>query len=210
MAGIDAAFFDLGGVVTVSGSPRELLARYEGADLETLTIAFLGPDEDGEHPWHRAERGEISIIDAWTLVQSILAEQGITERGDAPPRPGNDAWTINPPVVDVVTELRDHGVRTSLVTNNVAELRSRWWGVLPFEDLFDDIVDSHEVGLRKPSPAIYELAMRRVGLDDPSRGVFLDDAARNVAGARAVGLLAILVEVDPQPAINALRALAFG
>ena len=206
MAGIDAAFFDLGGVVTVSGSPRELLARYEGADLETLTVAFMGPDEDGDHPWHRAERGEISIIDAWQRVQTILGEHGITERSDAPPRPTNDDWTINPPVVDVVRELRAHGVRTSLVTNNVAEFRPRWWGSLPFEELFDDIVDSHEVGVRKPSPAIYVLAMRRVGLDDPSRGVFLDDAARNVAGARAVGLHAILVEVDPQPAVDELRA----
>ncbi len=110
----------------------------------------------------------------------------------------------------MVNELRVHGVRTSLVTNNVAEFRSRWWGVLPFGELFDDIVDSHEVGVRKPSPAIYELAMRRVGLDDPSRGVFLDDAARNVAGACAVGLHGILVDVDPQPAVDALRALAFG
>ena len=58
--------------------------------------------------------------------------------------------------------------------------------------------------------AIYVLAMRRVGLDDPSRGVFLDDAARNVAGARAVGLHAILVDFDPQPAVDELRALAFG
>ena len=181
MAGIDAAFFDLGGVVTVSGSPRELLARYEGADLETLTV-----------------------------VQTSLGEHGITERSDAPPRPTNDDWTINPPGVDVVRELRVHGVRTSLVTNNVAEFRPRWWASLPFEELFDDIVDSHEVGVRKPSPAIYVLAMRRVGLDDPSRGVFLDDAARNVAGARAVGLHAILVEVDPQPAVDELRALAFG
>jgi len=113
-------------------------------------------------------------------------------------------------VVEVLTELREHGIRTSIITNNIAEFRSGWWGVLPFEELFDDIVDSHEVGMRKPSPAIYKLAMRRLGLDDASRGVFLDDAMRNVEGARAVGLHGIFVDVDPQPAVDELRALAFG
>ena len=110
----------------------------------------------------------------------------------------------------MLTELREHGIRTSIITNNIAEFRSRWWGVLPFDQLFDDIVDSHEVGMRKPAAAIYELAMRRVGLTDASRGVFLDDAMRNVEGARAVGLHGIFVGVDPRPAVDELRALVFG
>ena len=210
MAGIDAAFFDLGGVVTASGSPRELLEVYEGADLETLTLLFLGPDDDGDHPWHRAERGEISIADAWPQIQALMTEHGVTRRADHTPAPSSQEWRVNQPVVEVLTELREHGIRTSIITNNIAEFRSRWWGVLPFEELFDDIVDSHEVGMRKPSPAIYKLAMRRVGLDDASRGVFLDDAMRNVEGARAVGLHGIFVDVDPQPAVDELRALAFG
>ncbi len=151
-----------------SGSPRELLDVYEGADLETLTVVFLGPDGDGDHPWHRLERGEISIVDAWPELQSMLADHGITQRVDRPAPPSIREWQVNEPVVAVLTELRDAGIRTSIVTNNVAELRSRWWNVLPFDELFDDIVDSHEVGVRKPAPAIYELAMRRVGLDDPS------------------------------------------
>jgi len=210
VARIEAAFFDLGGVVMASGSPRELLDVYEGADLETLTLVFLGPDGDGDHPWHRLERGEISIVDAWPEVQALLTDRGITQRPDPPAPPSTREWRINEPVVEVLAELKDAGIRTSIVTNNVAEFRSRWWNVLPFEELFDDIVDSHEVGVRKPSPAIYELAMRRVGLDDPARGVFLDDAPRNVEGARAVGMHGIFVDVDPQPAVDELRKLAFG
>ena len=42
-----------------------------------------------------------------------------------------------------------------------------WWEMLPFEEWFDDVVDSHEVGLRKPNPAIYELALRRLGRAAP-------------------------------------------
>ncbi len=211
MATIEAAFFDLGGVVMASGSPRELLDIYDGADLETLTLLVLGPDDDGDHPWHRVERGELTIIDAWPEIQALLAEHGVTRRADRPPPAAvTRQWQLNELVVEVLSELRQHGIRTSIITNNAAEFRSQWWDALPFEELFDDIVDSHEVGVRKPSPAIYELAMRRVGLDDPSRGVFLDDAMRNVEGARTVGLHGILVDVDPQPALDELRRLVFG
>ena len=210
MAKIEAAFFDLGGVVMASGSPRELLDIYEGADLETLTLLFLGPDDDGDHPWHQAERGEISVVDAFPLIQAMLTDHGVTRRADRPQAASLRAWEVNEPVLQVLTELRESGIRTSIVTNNVKEFRSQWWGALPFEDLFDDIVDSHEVGVRKPAPAIYELAMRRVGLTDASKGVFLDDVVRNVEGARAVGLHGIWVDADPQPAVDELRALAFG
>ena len=208
MAQIEAAFFDLGGVVMASGSPRELLEVYEGADLETLTLLFLGPDDDGDHPWHQAERGEISVVDAFPLIQAMLTDHGVTRRTDRPPGPMRE-WQVNEPVLEVLSELREAGVRTSIITNNVKEFRAQWWGALPFEELFDDIVDSHEVGLRKPSPAIYELAMQRIGLTDASRGVFLDDVMRNVDGARAVGLHGIWVDADPLSAVDELRALAF-
>ena len=207
MATIEAAFFDLGGVVMASGAPRELLDVYEGADLETLTRLFLGPDGDGDHPWHRAERGELAIAEAWPLIQALMDEHGVTRRADHTPAPSTQQWRVNEPVVAVLTELRENGIRTSIITNNIAELRSRWWDVLPFEELFDDVVDSHEVGMRKPAPGIYELAMRRVGLTDARCGVFLDDAMRNVEGARAVGLHGIFVDVDPQPAVDQLRRL---
>jgi epoxide hydrolase-like predicted phosphatase len=210
VAKIEAAFFDLGGVVMASGSPRELLEVYEGADLATLTVLFLGPDDDGDHPWHRAERGEISIVEAWPLIQELMTEHGVTRRPDHTPAPSTQEWRVNEPVVEVLTELRAEGVRTSIITNNIAEFRSRWWDVLPFAELFDDIVDSHEVGMRKPSPAIYELAMRRVGLADASKGVFLDDVMRNVEGARAVGMHGIWVDEDPQAAVDELRLFAFG
>jgi HAD superfamily hydrolase (TIGR01509 family) len=82
--------------------------------------------------------------------------------------------------------------------------------VLAFDDLFDDIVDSHEVGMRKPNPAIYQLAMERVGARDVTRTVFLDDIERNVVAAHALGMHAILVGEDPQPAVDELLALAFG
>ena len=68
-------------------------------------------------------------------------------------------------MVELVGELREVAPRVKLgvLTNNVREFRPAWWEMLPFEEWFDDVVDSHEVGLRKPNAAIYELALRRLG-----------------------------------------------
>ena len=209
MANLDAAFFDLGGVVMASGSPREVSQHFEG-DPALVVALLMGPDGDGDHPWHRIERGELSMAEAWPTIQSLLDEHGITRKATASAGPGAAEWLINQPVVDAVVQLREAGVRTSIVTNNAAELRNRWWPVLAFDDLFDDIVDSHQVGMRKPNPAIYQLAMERVGARDVTRTVFLDDIERNVVAAHALGMHAILVGEDPQPAVDELLALAFG
>ena len=87
------------------------------------------------------------------------------------------------------------------------EFRALWWELLPFTELFDDVLDSHEVGLRKPNPAIYRLALERLGVE-ATRAVFLDDVQSNVDAATAVGLHGILVEVDPTSAVAAVRSLA--
>ena len=62
-------------------------------------------------------------------------------------------------------------------------------GLLPYDELFDDVVDSHEVGMRKPNPAIYRLALERLGAT-ADRTAFLDDIASNVAAAQTEGLWA--------------------
>lgn len=209
MANLDAAFFDLGGVVMASGSPREASQHFEG-DPALVIALLMGPDGDGDHPWHRIERGELSMAEAWPAIQALLDEHGITRRDTAPASPASAEWVINDPVVDAVVRLREAGVRTAIITNNAAELRPRWWPALAFDELFDDIVDSHEVGVRKPNPAIYHLAMERVGVTEVSRTVFLDDIERNVVAARAIGMHAILVDEDPQPAVDQLLNLAFG
>ena len=110
------------------------------------------------------------------------------------------------PMLDVCRRIREAGMKTSLLTNNVAEGSSSWRAVLPLDDLFDDVVDSSAVGMRKPNPAIFHLALERLGGIAPARAVFLDDAPGNVEGARAAGLRAILVE-DPDLAAIELEAL---
>jgi HAD superfamily hydrolase (TIGR01509 family) len=70
-------------------------------------------------------------------------------------------------------------------------------------------VDSHEVGMRKPSAPIYELTLDRLGMAGKApRAAFLDDIEANVIGARLVGMHGIHVEADHGPAISTARALA--
>jgi epoxide hydrolase-like predicted phosphatase len=98
-------------------------------------------------------------------------------------------------------------MRLGVLTNNVAEFRERWRSMLPFDELFDDVVDSHEVGLRKPNPAIYQLALERLGAE-PGRSAFLDDVPTNVWAAEGVGMLAVVVDEDPLPAVRTVRGWA--
>ena len=85
-------------------------------------------------------------------------------------------------MVHRVRELRADGYRTAILTNNVKEWGTYWKASIPL-DLFDEIVDSCEVGLRKPDPAIYRLTCDRLKVT-PEAAVFLDDTRRHVEGAR--------------------------
>ena len=162
--------------------------------------------EDTDHAWHKAERGEIQIVDWITDTMSRAEADGSgldlgfmasmlgRARGlrrDGRCRPGRCG--------------RD-GYKTSLLTNNIAEGRDSWRPLLPLDELFDDVVDSSEVGMRKPNPMIYRLALDRLGGIEPSRAVMLDDHPGNCGGARGVGMQAILVE-DPAVAVDELMAL---
>ena len=116
---------------------------------------------------------------------------------------------VNDVMVDAARKLRADGYRTSLLTNNIAEGRDSWRPLLPLDELFDDVVDSSEVGMRKPNPMIYRLALDRLGGIEPARAVMVDDHPGNVGGARHVGMAAILVE-DPAVAVDELLALLEG
>jgi epoxide hydrolase-like predicted phosphatase len=110
-------------------------------------------------------------------------------------------------VVQLAHDLRAAGLKLGVLTNNVREFRDGWRTMLPFDTMFDDVIDSHEVGMRKPNPAIYQLALSRLGVA-AERTAFLDDAPTNVVAADAVGMLGVLVEVDPSDAVTRVRALA--
>ncbi len=100
------------------------------------------------------------------------------------------------------------GLRLALLTNNVREWEPRWRPMLPVDELFETVVDSAFVGVRKPDPRIYEIVLERLGL--PAEAcAFLDDMELNVEAAAALGFHAVLFE-DTAQAVAALEALLDG
>ena len=207
--------FDLGGVLARNGRHSDFSARYPDHDPVTVTQLLLGDyASDTDHPWHRLERGEISLAENRELNRAALASAGITmpplpETGSTGSNGSSFAFELNAPMIELVGDLRAASPRIKLgvLTNNVREFRPIWWDMLPFDEWFDDVVDSHEVGLRKPNPAIYELALDRLGVP-PARTAFLDDVDSNLTPASALGIHVVLVDEDPSAAIATVRSLA--
>jgi epoxide hydrolase-like predicted phosphatase len=113
---------------------------------------------------------------------------------------------IRQDVIDLTLRLRADGYRTALITNNVAEFSDGWRAMIPVDDLFELVVDSSQVGMRKPNPQIFTSTLEQLGVS-ADESVFLDDAPGNVAAARALGMHAILVEDDHGPAFEELTRL---
>lgn len=203
MSAVTAVLFDFAGVLT--SSPWDALTEAGGGSLELMIGAY---EEDGDHPWHQVERGEMAIADWALAVQEMGRKQGI-EVDFAPLQAMLGEMTVNQQVVDRVRTLRDEGYRVGLVTNNVKEGSAAWRALLPFDELFEVVLDSCEVGMRKPNPAIFLHALQLLGGVEPEHAVLLDDSPGNVAGARRAGLHAIHV-TDPDEALAELDALLQG
>lgn len=208
---IDAVIFDFGGVLASNGRPSDVVRRFPHDPADVVMRVMMGHyGQDTDHPWHRLERGEISMSEYRTALAPLVIEAGLTPVPSPEPESGQSIpfdFIANEPVVTLVHELRDAGFRLGVLTNNVRELRERWWPMMDFANIFHDIVDSHEVGMRKPNPAIYRLALARLGVE-AHRTAFLDDAQSNVSAAIEVGLHGVLVDEDPSEAVNAVRRLS--
>ena len=197
---IEAVLFDFAGVLT--SSPWTAMTAAGGGDLELLIGSY---DEDGDHPWHQVERGEIAITD-WAVAVTQLGLEAGVEVDFAPLQAMLGEMTIHDDVVERARQLRAEGYRVGLITNNVREASAAWRALVPVDELFEVVVDSSEVGMRKPNPAIYHHALALLGDVAPEQAVFLDDSPGNVAGARRAGLHAIHV-VTPGQALAELDEL---
>jgi epoxide hydrolase-like predicted phosphatase len=204
----DVLICDFGGVLT-SPIQEGFLAYQEesGVTLEQLGAALgRAAEEHGEHPLFELERGEISEVEFAARVQAHL------EDGFDPIRLRTlyfERLRANDAMVDYVRELRGRGVRAALLTNNVREWEPHWRAKLPeIDELFELVVDSAFVGLRKPDPAIYSLTLERLGGVPAERCVFVDDLDVNCEAARALGMAAVRFENAEQAIPEIESALA--
>lgn len=205
---IRAVIFDFGGVFIPSPYPFfEAIAAEMGANpVQIGEIIFGSQLEDGDHPYHRLERGEIPLEQARSeILQRGRAlynlEVDILQLFSRMPA------GVHTELVERVRELKREGYPTAMITNNIREYADVWRSLLPVEELFDLVVDSSQVGMRKPDPAIFRLALERLGGVAPECTVFLDDSEGNVRAARSLGMHTIHVRGDIPRAIAELDAL---
>jgi putative hydrolase of the HAD superfamily len=201
---IEAVLFDFGGVFTESPfEAARAFARSIGVEPSLMLDTVFGPyDHDSDHPWHRLERGEMDLVEARTRILDLGASRGFESdlfrvlsalgRSSGP----------RSEFLDRARALRGRGIRSAIVTNNVREFRDAWRAMIPVDELFDLVIDSCEVGFRKPDPRIFHAALEALGGVDPSRALFLDDYAGNVKAARDLGMHGIVVAPDPTEALT--------
>lgn len=200
---IDAVLFDFGGVFTES--PFEAARNFAtsiGIEPHVMLDTVFGPyDRDSDHPWHRLERGEMGLIDAREQILELGRDRGFDAdlfrvlaalgRSSGP----------RESFIERAQALRKRGIASALVTNNVREFRDAWRALIPVDELFDLVVDSCEVGYRKPDPRIFQKALEQLGGIPPQHALFLDDYEGNVKAARELGVHGIHVEPNPAAAL---------
>jgi putative hydrolase of the HAD superfamily len=191
---IEAVISDFGGVLTTP-----LLAAFSAVQeridvpLEAYGKAMAySAEHDGDHPLFALERGEITEAEFLTRLETGLAEAaGLTVSLHGFGARLMEALRPNQELFDHYRDLRrERGLRFALCTNNVREWEPLWRPMLPIDEVFEVVVDSAFVGMRKPEPAIYALTLERLGL--PAEAcAFVDDLEVNVAAAQEAGMQGI-------------------
>ena len=156
---------DFGGVLTTPlvGSFMAFQDR-TGITSESLGNAMQRIYErDGEHPLYELEKGHVSEADFLTTLRAELA----VELGHEPEMHGFkeiyfEALNPNEPMIEAMRDAKAAGHRMALLTNNVREWEPLWRPMLPVDEIFELVVDSAFVGMRKPEPEIYRLTLERI------------------------------------------------
>jgi putative hydrolase of the HAD superfamily len=212
-APIKAVISDFGGVLTTPLLRSFTAIQDEiGIDAGALGRAMQRiAEREGEHPLFELERGRITETDFLGALRRELA----VDLGHEPElhRFADiyfEALDVNEPMIAVMREARSRGFRTALLTNNVREWEPHWRAMVPVDEIFEVIVDSAFVGLRKPEPEIYELTIERLGDGiGPADCLFVDDVEVNVDAARTLGMEAVHFR-DNEQAIPEIEAMLDG
>ncbi|MFO1329580.1 MAG: HAD-IA family hydrolase [Rubrivivax sp.] len=206
-----ALVLDFGGVI--SRTLFETHAESERAlGLPPGTLTWRGPfDPQGDEPWRRMQAGQISERDYWMLrtreVGALLGEDWQRmEQFVVRARGADPSQVIRPEALQAIERAAAAGCPLAVLSNELdlfygADFRRR----LPLLERFQAIVDATHTGILKPDPRAYAAAAQALGVA-PGDCVFVDDQARNVAGAVAAGMDVVHFDVT-QPAAGYAEAL---
>jgi putative hydrolase of the HAD superfamily len=183
---------DFGGVLTTPMIDSFMhYQEQSGVSFQEVVMAMGRlTQRTGRNPLYELEKGAITEHE---FLRSIEEEMG----GGVDLRSLAETFfehlEANEPMIGYMRSLRfDRGLRAALVTNNVREWEPKWRAKLPeIDDIFEVVVDSAFVGMRKPDPEIYLLTLERLGGVAPEECVFVDDMDVNCEAARALGMTAV-------------------
>ncbi len=191
MVAVRAVVFDIGGVLEITPSTG-WVQKWE-AHLGLPAAGLAGRTRDIWRP------GDVGAITLDEVHHGLAAALGLDPA--AVHALMEDVWTeyLGTPNTDLIGYFRDlrPRYRTALLSNSFVGAREREQERYGFAQLADLIVYSHEVGLAKPDPRVYELTCERLGVR-PAEAVFVDDVEGHVEAARAVGMHGVVFRDNAQ------------
>jgi putative hydrolase of the HAD superfamily len=204
---IEAVIWDFGGVFT--SSPFEAFARYETErGIPIGTIRKINSTNPETNAWAKFEQSLVDIdgFDRLFLAEAAVLGHTIPGRDVLPLLSGD----FRPDVIEALRRVKVAGLKTGCITNNMPHnaaggtAAGRTLYSQDIMQLFDVVIESAKIGIRKPDPRIYQMMCEQLAVQ-PAECVFLDDLGPNLKPARAMGMTTIKVESGPQ-AIAELEA----
>jgi putative hydrolase of the HAD superfamily len=201
----EAVIWDFGGVLT--SSPFEAFTRFEAErGLPADIIRRTNAANHLENAWAKFERAEIDIETFDRLFAAESLALGAEVRGhDVLPLLSGD---LRPEVVEALrrikTEFKTGCITNNLPANAIGSAGGRTLYIAEVMALFDHVIESARIGLRKPDPKIYRMMVEGLGVD-PKRCIYLDDLGINLKPAREMGMTTIKV-VGAKQALMELEA----
>jgi putative hydrolase of the HAD superfamily len=201
----EAVIWDFGGVLT--SSPFEAFTRFEAErGLPADIIRRTNTANHLENAWAKFERAEVDVETFDRLFAAESLALGAEVRGrDVLPLLSGD---LRPEIVEALRRIKAK-FKTGCITNNlpanaIGSAGGRTLYIAEVMALFDHVIESAKIGLRKPDPKIYRMMVEALGVD-PKRCIYLDDLGINLKPAREMGMVTIKV-VGAKQALMELEA----
>jgi putative hydrolase of the HAD superfamily len=202
---IEAVIFDLGGVVF--DSPLEFIRDYERRHglPEHFIARIVGGYGGTDGPWHRLERGELTLSGFCDQFDADIRAAGENASSADLMNEMAARSRLRPSMLEAIRGVRTRGLKVAALTNNwvMGSEHEHDARLEPLRVEFHVFVESCKVGMRKPDPRIYELACQKLEVE-PTRAVFLDDMGQNLKAAKSLGMTTIKVG-DPAAAVAELE-----
>ena len=207
---IKAVFWDFGGVIT--SSPFEAFNKFEiDNNLPADFLRQVNSTNPNDNAWAKLERSEVNLEEF-----DLLFEEESNNLGHAVK--GKEVIAllqgqIRPEMVKALQKIRGNLIQACL-TNNIRSLKEEAFeeGNVSVSgkhdvimDLFDFVIESSKVNLRKPDPAFYKMSCEKASIE-PSEAVFLDDLGINLKPAKNLGMETIKV-INSRDALQELQKL---